>query len=287
MTDAPLRHDQCGIGGRGRAWQRDRGRAHDLADRRGQREARKHHAPDHVLAREDAERPTGGVDDGNRSDPPLLHRAQCIGEGDVRSRGDGVAAREILELRRHVAPRREIRDVFLLDPRAQRFQEVRKPVRAEIAKRRGAFDESVERRCGKYDAERVLCRPIARRRPAMAEKRAQCEHLARAELEQCLGAPGIGRLAAHGAVPDQVAMLRPGGRGSEDRVAAREVRDVRVAHEVGHVLRGHARERRVRQQGLHDAGHDRRCGALRAGHFKGGGSSARGVRPRPRITIAR
>ena len=78
VADAVLRHQQRGVGRRRRGRQRDRGTLITSPIGVARSAARQHDATDHVLPREDAERPAVAVDDRQRADPPLFHRRQRL-----------------------------------------------------------------------------------------------------------------------------------------------------------------------------------------------------------------
>jgi len=173
-----LRHHERGVGGGRVGRDRDRRYAHHLADRGTEIAPGKHDTSDHVLAREDAERPPVGIHDWQRPDPAGLHRGQRLLEHQFRRRSHRRAAHQAMQWRRHVVARGDAADILGLHGRAQHLKQIGEAARAEIAKRRRFRDQRVELGSGEHEAGRVLRRAVDRRDAALPEQRAQRKHLA-------------------------------------------------------------------------------------------------------------
>ena len=176
---------------------------------------------DHVLPREDAGRESGGIDDGQRADAPVLHRGQRAPQRLVRGDHDRRDAQQVRERRREAALLGDARRVLGVQLRAQEIEQVREPPRARVAKHVRARDERVELGGRKLEAERVAHRAVDRRHAAMAEQRAQRKHLARREFPQARAVAGSRRAARRARCPasrcSNARAAAPTGAGSSPR----------------------------------------------------------------------
>ena len=175
--------------------QRDRGCAHHVAHRRRERPLRQHDAADHVLPREDAERPRSRIDDRHRADPVVLHRLQRVAERRLRAADD----RRLPQQARAAASRVPRCSVSVaaysacscVRDRSSRCASRRVQKSWKIRRR---ADQRVEDRGRKHEAERVLRRAVDAGDAAPREQRAQRKHLAGRELPQtAVGARASGR----------------------------------------------------------------------------------------------
>jgi hypothetical protein len=215
---------------------------------------------DHVLPREDAERPRLGVDDRHRADPVFLHRGQRVAEQRI-----GAAHHRHLPQQRASGSKPALLRgggrVFRLQSNPRQVEQVREPARAEVLEDRRRADHRVEDGDGKLEAERILRRTVDAGDAAPPDQRAQRKHLAGRELPQRDGgAADAWALATDGALADHVAVPWPLGGRCQDDLARREVLELRRADDPVEVALVHRGERRVRLQCLPHASQDRRRG---------------------------
>ncbi len=255
-----------------------------------ERALRQHDAADHVLPREHAERLRVGIDDRHRADPVPLHRLERVAERRVGAAGDRLLPEQVGEPRREAPLLGQRRGVLGLQLRARQVEQVGEAARAEVLEDRRRGDQRVEHRGREHQAERVLRGAVDAGDAAVPQQRAQREHLAGGELPQRRRrARASGALAAHRALPDDVAVRGPLLRRRQDRLARGEVAQLRRADDPLEIALGHRRERRMRLQRLLQAGENGWCGDRGLRHASGSPSSDRvtpSAGPSPRTTAA-
>jgi hypothetical protein len=172
----------------------------------------------------------------------------------------------------------DVGDVFRLEHRPGEVEQVRELARAEVLEHRRLGEELVEQHRRKSEAEGVLDRAVGGEHASPRDVRGQREHLAGGKVARHRD-PALRAfaLAADEALADHVAVRRPVRSRGDDRLARREIAQLRAADEALAVGVAHRGERCVDLQRLLESGDDGRGG---------GGGSWHGSR-RDGVSIAR